>query len=321
MRIAVIGGTGLVGAKVVATLRHRGHEVVVASRRCGVNTLTGEGLSQAITGSRVVIDVTNSPTLDGKAVTDFFGTSSRNLLATEETARVKHHIVLSIVGTDRLLNSAYFRAKLLQEELVQRCLIPHTILRSTQSFDFLRRIPEPQGHSRRGDSARRRSRHRYPCRCAFAHLRAVRTSRFRTNAVQPRNGHWPECRQAYRRVAPRYRTSVQCRAGSRKYVHSSIAEVLMSTRCTHLDAVRTNVPTSPGCEECLRLGETWVHLRVCRTCGHVGCCDDSKNRHARKHFDATAHPIITSMEPGEIWSWCFVDATLVKGLPRLAPDR
>lgn len=143
MRIAVIGGTGLVGAKLVTTLRHRGHEVVVASRRCGVNTLTGEGLSHAIAGSRTVIDVTNSPTLDGRSVTDFFGTSSRNLLATEQTARVKHHIVLSIVGTDRLLNSAYFRAKMLQEDLVQRSPIPHTILRSTQFFDFLRRIPEP----------------------------------------------------------------------------------------------------------------------------------------------------------------------------------
>ncbi len=143
MRIAVIGGTGLVGAKLVTTLRHRGHEVVVASRQCGVNTLTGEGLSQAIAGSRVVIDVTNSPTLNGKSVMDFFGTSSHNLLATEEAARVKHHIVLSIVGTDRLLNSAYFRAKMLQEELVRRSPIPHTILRSTQFFDFLRRIPEP----------------------------------------------------------------------------------------------------------------------------------------------------------------------------------
>jgi len=92
----------------------------------------------------------------------------------------------------------------------------------------------------------------------------------------------------------------------------------MSARCTHLDSVLTNVPTSRGCEECLRIGDTWVHLRVCRTCGHVGCCDDSKNRHARKHFYATSHPIITSMEPGENWSWCFADELFVKGLPTLA---
>lgn len=91
----------------------------------------------------------------------------------------------------------------------------------------------------------------------------------------------------------------------------------MSTQCTHLDAVQTDVPTARGCEECLRLGDTWVHLRVCRTCGHVGCCDDSKNRHARAHFHVTTHPIITSMEPGEFWSWCFVDETFVNGLARL----
>jgi uncharacterized UBP type Zn finger protein len=91
----------------------------------------------------------------------------------------------------------------------------------------------------------------------------------------------------------------------------------MSTPCTHLDSVQTDRPTSRGCAECLRIGDTWVHLRVCRTCGHVGCCDDSKNRHARKHFQATSHPIITSKEPGEKWSWCFVDAVLVKGLPPL----
>lgn len=142
MRITVIGGTGLVGAKLVATLRHQGHDVVSASRRRGVNTLTGEGLSQAIAGSRVVIDVTNSPTLEGRSVMNFFGTSSRNLLEIEEAAHVKHHVVLSIVGTDRLLDSAYFRAKMLQEDLVRRSPIPHTILRSTQFFEFLHRIPE-----------------------------------------------------------------------------------------------------------------------------------------------------------------------------------
>lgn len=142
MKIAVIGATGLVGTKLVSTLRHRRHEVLAASRSLGVNTLTREGLRQAIEGAQVVIDVTNSPELDGDAVIDFFGTSGRNLLAVEEAAHVRHHIVLSVVGTDRLLNSAYFRAKMLQEELAQHSPIPHTILRSTQFFDFLRRIPE-----------------------------------------------------------------------------------------------------------------------------------------------------------------------------------
>jgi uncharacterized protein YbjT (DUF2867 family) len=143
MRISVIGGTGLVGAKLVATLRHRGHEVIVGSRRCGVDTLTGEGLKGAIAGSRVVIDVTNSPTWDDDSAMEFFETSSRNLLAAEEAARVRHHIVLSVVGTDRLLESAYFKAKMVQEELARCSPIPHTILRSTQFFDFLHRIPEP----------------------------------------------------------------------------------------------------------------------------------------------------------------------------------
>ena len=86
----------------------------------------------------------------------------------------------------------------------------------------------------------------------------------------------------------------------------------MPTRCTHLDHVRTNTPNTHGCEECLALGDTWVHLRLCRTCGHVGCCDSSKNRHARKHFHATGHPIVSSLEPGETWSWCYVDELFIK---------
>jgi monovalent cation:H+ antiporter-2, CPA2 family len=88
----------------------------------------------------------------------------------------------------------------------------------------------------------------------------------------------------------------------------------MPTQCRHLDFVRTDRPRSGGCEECLKLGDTWVHLRLCRTCGHVGCCDDSKNRHATKHFHATQHPIMTSIEPGELWSWCYIDE-LVMELP------
>lgn len=143
MKIAVIGGTGLVGAKLVSTLRHRGHDVVAAARSLGVDTLTGHGLQQALAGARAVIDVTNSPTLDGRSVMEFFGASTRNLLAAAAAAHVRHHVVLSVVGTDRLLDSAYFRAKMLQEDLVRQSPIPHTILRSTQFFDFLRRIPEP----------------------------------------------------------------------------------------------------------------------------------------------------------------------------------
>ena len=89
----------------------------------------------------------------------------------------------------------------------------------------------------------------------------------------------------------------------------------MNARCTHLDTVLIDQPNTNGCEECLRSGDTWVHLRLCRTCGHVGCCNDSKNRHAQKHFRATSHPIITSIAPGESWSWGFVDEVFMKSLP------
>lgn len=137
MRIVVVGGSGRVGAKLVDTLRHRGHDVMAASPRTGVNTITGEGLAEAMTGCNVVIDVTNSPSFEDNYVLKFFETSSRNLVAAAEAARVKHHVVLSIVGTDRLLESGYFRAKMRQEDLVRGSLIPHTVLRSTQFFEFM----------------------------------------------------------------------------------------------------------------------------------------------------------------------------------------
>lgn len=149
MRIVVIGGSGLVGAKLVSNLRHRGHDVLAASPRFGVNTVTGEGLAEAIAGAGVVVDVTNSPSFEDTAVLEFFRTSSRNLLAAEEAAHVKHHVALSVVGVDRLLESGYFRAKMAQEDLVSASPIPHTILRSTQFFEFLPRIAEPDvdGHT------------------------------------------------------------------------------------------------------------------------------------------------------------------------------
>ncbi len=142
MRIAVIGGSGLVGAKLVATLRRRGHDVLSASRRTGVNTLTREGLAEAVAGAAVVIDVTNSPSFDDETSMRFFQTSSTNLLAAAEAAHVRHHIELSIVGTDRLVESGYFRGKMSQEALIQASPLHHTILRSTQFFDFLPRIAE-----------------------------------------------------------------------------------------------------------------------------------------------------------------------------------
>lgn len=140
MKIVVIGGSGLIGSKLVDLLRQRGHEVVAASPNTGVNTLTGEGLAAALAGAQVVVDVANSPTLDDKAAMDFFATSGRNLLAAEKTAGVKHHVALSIVGTQRLVESGYMRAKAAQEDLIKASSIPYSILQSTQFFEFVERI-------------------------------------------------------------------------------------------------------------------------------------------------------------------------------------
>ena len=137
MKIVVIGGSGLIGTKLVNKLRERGHEVVAASPTSGVNTITGEGLAEALAGAQVVVDVANSPSFEDTAVLAFFETSGRNLLAAEAAAGVGHHVALSVVGTDRLLQSGYFRAKMAQEDLIKASKVPYTILRSTQFFDFM----------------------------------------------------------------------------------------------------------------------------------------------------------------------------------------
>src|SRR5215475_8645744 len=137
MKIVVIGGTGLIGSKTVAILRKRGHDVLAASPKGGVNTITGEGLLKALAGAEVVIDLANSPSFEDKAVLEFFQTSGRNLFAAEAAASVGHHVALSIVGTDRLQASGYFRAKMAQENLIKASTIPYTIVRATQFFDFV----------------------------------------------------------------------------------------------------------------------------------------------------------------------------------------
>jgi uncharacterized protein YbjT (DUF2867 family) len=142
MKIVVIGGTGLIGSKTVAILRRGGHEVVAASRGGGVNIVTGEGLEDAMAGAQVVIDVSNAPSFDAKAVMEFFETSGRNLLAAEAAAGVRHHVVLSIVGTDRVPGQGYYRAKVAQEKLVEASGIPYTIIRSTQFLEFLGAIAD-----------------------------------------------------------------------------------------------------------------------------------------------------------------------------------
>jgi len=142
MKIVVIGGTGLIGSKLVRKLRELGHQVVSASPESGVNTLTGEGLAEAINGAAVVVDVSNSPSFEDAAVLKFFETSTGNLLDAEAGAGVGHHVALSVVGTDRLSESGYFRAKIAQENLIKRSSIPYSIVHATQFFEFIKRIAD-----------------------------------------------------------------------------------------------------------------------------------------------------------------------------------
>lgn len=137
MKIVIIGGTGLIGSKTVALLRQKGHDVVAASPSSGVNAVTGEGLEKAFAGAQVVVDVSNAPVWEDDAVLEFFEKSSTNMLAAEKKAGVAHHVALSVVGTERLLDSGYFRAKMAQEKLIKSGGVPYTILRATQFFEFL----------------------------------------------------------------------------------------------------------------------------------------------------------------------------------------
>jgi len=142
MKIVVIGGTGLIGSKLVAKLRAAGHEVIAASPNTGVNVITGEGLAEALQGANVVVDVANAPSWSDEEVMNFFTTSARNVLAAEAAAGVGHHVALSVVGTEKLQDSGYFRAKLAQEEAIKAATVPWTILRATQFFEFIGAIAD-----------------------------------------------------------------------------------------------------------------------------------------------------------------------------------
>lgn len=148
MKAVIIGGSGFIGSKLVMRLRQQGHEVVAASPSMGVNVITGKGLVQALTGAQVVVDVSNSPSLDDKAVYEFFEKSGRNILPIEASLGIKHHVVLSVVGTERLLSSGYFRAKLVQENLIKASPVPYTIVRSTQFFEFIDTIAQSATNGR-----------------------------------------------------------------------------------------------------------------------------------------------------------------------------
>jgi uncharacterized protein YbjT (DUF2867 family) len=142
MKIVVIGGTGLIGTKLVTLLRARGHEALAASPQTGVNAVTGEGLAAALAGADVVVDVSNSPSFDEDAVRAFFSQSTRNLLAAEAAAGVRHHVALSVVGTERLQASGYFRGKIVQEQLITASPVPYTLVRATQFFEFVPAIAQ-----------------------------------------------------------------------------------------------------------------------------------------------------------------------------------
>jgi uncharacterized protein YbjT (DUF2867 family) len=141
-KVVVIGGTGLIGSKLVARLAEHGHEAIAASPKSGVNTLTGEGVAEVVSGAQCVVDVSNSPSFEDEAALDFFTTSTGNLLAAERTAGVGHHVALSVVGTDRLLESGYFRAKMAQENLIEESGIPYSIVHATQFFEFVKSIAD-----------------------------------------------------------------------------------------------------------------------------------------------------------------------------------
>jgi uncharacterized protein YbjT (DUF2867 family) len=142
MKIVVIGGTGLIGSKLVKKLQEQGHEAVAASPNTGINSITGEGLADALKGASAVVDVTNSPSWEDAAVLKFFETSTRNLLTTEAATGVMHHVALSVVGTERLQDSGYFRAKLAQEQLIKASSIPYSLVRATQFFEFVKPIAD-----------------------------------------------------------------------------------------------------------------------------------------------------------------------------------
>ena len=142
MKIVIVGGTGLIGSKLVNQLRERGHEAVAAAPNTGVNSITGKGLADALKGASAVVDVTNSPSWEDAAVLKFFETSTRNLLGYGAAAGVRHHVALSVVGTERMLQSGYFRAKLAQEDLIKASSIPYTIVRATQFFEFVKQIAD-----------------------------------------------------------------------------------------------------------------------------------------------------------------------------------
>ena len=211
MKIVVIGGHGRIGSKIVEKLGEHGHDAVAADLSTGVNTLTGEGLAEAFDGADVVVDVSNSPSFEDDAVMDFFRTSTRNILAAEQAARVGHHVAMSVVGSDRLPDSGYLRAKVAQEELIEASSIPYSIVRSTQFYEFVESIADGRHRGRHrsravGEHPAHRGRRRRPRRGQDRRRQARERHRRgrRPQAVPLRRAH-PLRPERARRPAPRGR--------------------------------------------------------------------------------------------------------------------
>ncbi|MCW1886541.1 SDR family oxidoreductase [Luteolibacter flavescens] len=240
LKITLIGGSGLIGRKLAPLLEAQGHEVVIASPSRGVNSLTGEGLAGAVKGSHVVIDVTNSPSFEENAVREFFETSTRNLLAASGEAGVQHYIALSVVGTDRLPANGYFRAKLVQESLIQASHLPFTIVRATQFFEFIGAIPTPSedGKSVRITSARFQPMAADDVAAALAEVATSTPQRGIVEIAGPESAPMDE-------IARRY---FQARGDSR--------EVIGDAGVTYFGAPIDDRSLTPGAGA--KLGKTWL---------------------------------------------------------------
>ena len=236
MKLVVIGGTGLIGSKLVTTLREHGHEAVAASPNTGVNTLTGEGLAEVLQGASVVVDVSNSPSFEDAAVMDFFSTSTRNLLKAAAAAGVTHYVALSVVGTERLSESGYFRAKIAQEQLIKESSIPYSIVHATQFFEFVKSIAAaateatlcdwppvlyPADGGRRGREGRRQDRggntgerHRGSGRARTVPSRRAHSKRPQGSSGSARSGRRPAVRATSARDSAKARSCPPLARGS-----------------------------------------------------------------------------------------------------------
>lgn len=356
MHMVVVGGTGLIGSRVVNRLRDHGVEVRVASLRTGVDAYSGRGLAAALDGAQVVIDALNlnRPSYEYEQAADFFETTTRNVLSAGRYAGVQHHLALSVVGAPRI-DSSYFRGKAVQERLLERHDTPSTVLRTTLLYEYVPKLIE---HAATTHFVRLPPVRVQPvaadevveelCRLALGgpaagsfevagpevrHLddlaREVLAASGDTRPIRPRRDRLlpgrparAGLRGAAALVAP-HRGDSGDLAGAQGPAHASIAPERGDDMTSDWIDV-TATPSGPGCAECLADGGWWFHLRRCAACGHIGCCDSSPERHATAHFRATGHRVVQSYEPGEDWFWDYasdeqIDPEVVLAEPHSHP--